>query len=289
MATIFGTPLADNLNGTNGDDSIFGLAGNDMLSGLASNDRLYGGKGNDTLRGGDGKDTIFGGLGNDSLNGGYGSDRLFGSDGKDRIFGSLGNDEIYGGKGNDYLEGSGISSNLTDDTNITYDDRIFGGDGNDILNGSFGNDTLNGGAGNDTLNGAEGLEVGLGTSQGIDEIDVLTGGTGADIFLLQGAGNFSGTFPLYAFSGESDYGLITDFNTSEDIISLASATGEPIVQREIEYSLGAAPSGLPEGTGIFATIAGNDLVPGIESELIAILQNVSPDSISLSDPYFNIA
>ncbi len=53
----------------------------------------------------------------------------------------------------------------------------------------------------------------------------------------------------------------------------------------INYSLGVSPSGLPEGTGLFAEFANK---PDAQPELIAILQGVSPNFVSLIEPYFNI-
>ncbi|WP_198411745.1 calcium-binding protein [Microvirga flavescens] len=53
---LYGTPVADFLQGGAGNNVIYGYAGNDTLRGEAGNDKLYGGAGKDTLYGGDGKD-----------------------------------------------------------------------------------------------------------------------------------------------------------------------------------------------------------------------------------------
>ncbi|HEY9781786.1 MAG TPA: hypothetical protein V6D09_16815 [Leptolyngbyaceae cyanobacterium] len=124
---------------------------------------------------------------------------------------------------------------------------------------------------------------------GYGQIDTLTGGAGADTFTLE---DYSGIgfarAPLYAGSGNNDYALITDLNKSEDVIRLATTDGLPrlasdgqtVVATPVEYSLGASPEGLPQGTGIYV----NNL--GAKPDLIAVLQNISPDSVSLSAPYF---
>jgi hypothetical protein len=53
------------------------------------------------------------------------------------------------------------------------------------------------------------------------------------------------------------------------------------IDQPVTYSLAASPSGLPSGTGLFID------KPGTEpNELIAILQGVSPDSLSLTASYF---
>ena len=73
------------------------------------------------------------------------------------------------------------------------DDVLQGGDGNDILIGLSGSDVLDGGAGDDLLIGGE-HDVGDGYD--VQEIDTLTGGPGADTFVL----------------GTSDGSFYADFN-----------------------------------------------------------------------------
>ncbi len=104
----------------------------------------------------------------------------------------------------------------------------------------------------------------------------MTGGSGKDTFQLWGGSGRSGTNVYYASSANSDYALITDFNPNEDSISLAS-TADGV--GTVSYSLGATPSGIPTGTGIYMDKGGS-------SELIAVLQNVSPSSLSLNNDYF---
>ncbi len=86
--------------------------------------------------------------------------------------------------------------------------------------------------------------------------------------------------------GNNDYALITDFNSSEDAIELAltefTSAGPSSTSQTVEYSLGAAPSGLPQGTGIYVENLGT------QPDLIGILQGVDPSSVSLTDSYFQI-
>lgn len=287
MVVIFGTQLKDTLTGTDDNDSIFGMGDEDNISGLLGNDTLNGELGDDRLFGNNGNDKLFGGDGKDGLYGGIGDDILFGGAGDDSpsartedfpagLYGEAGNDTVFGGDGNDNLNG-GVDN-----------DALYGEDGRDSLVGSFGNDFLVGGAGDDSLNGAgiRGISRFDSESFGRGEIDTLTGGDGVDKFQLWENDRFDLRVNYddgnSTSAGLNDYALITDFNQNEDIIQLLrnetffpQPTGTPV-----NYSLGASPEGLPGGTGIFIDKAGSE-----PDELIAILQNVSPNSISLSERF----
>ena len=215
---------------------------------------------NDTLTGTEQNDIIFGQAGNDTISSFGGDDSLFGEAGDDTIDGGNGNNFIDGGNGNDSID-VGNGNNL-----------ILGGNGNDNIFGYYGNDILNGGAGNDRLEGSF-------ISSGLEEIDRLTGGDGSDTFVLAGSGG-AAYESSYIRGGNSNYALITDFNLSEDKIELARVSGTNRLSQDIEYSLGAAPSGLPQGTAIYVDNLGT------KPDLIAILQGVEPNSVSLSQPYF---
>ncbi len=77
--TIFGSRVADLLDG---------LGGADQLQGEQGADRLYGGSGDDVLFGGPGADYLFGGPGKDQLQGGAGPDLLHaGPDSAGTLFG----------------------------------------------------------------------------------------------------------------------------------------------------------------------------------------------------------
>ena len=114
------------------------------------------------------------------------------------VFGTANDDIIEGSAGNNRIEGG------------AGDDRLIG----ETPNGdAFGNDILLGGPGDDLLDGA-----GLDTP---NEVDRLTGGTGADIFSLQDDGD------IYA-----SLTVITDFNVFEgDRISLPGVGRTAFVNR----------------------------------------------------------
>ncbi len=224
--TIFGDDGNDNISGNDDSDYIAGGAGNDSLEGNAGNDSLDGGDGNDYISGGADTDRLWGGSGNDTLDGGASFDIMSGSVGDDYYYvdnindivveaENLGNDTVFslvnytsksytevirlGGSAisiqaqqwSELLVGNGqaniISANLGDDT-------VLGGQGDDTLLGGWGNDILVGGEGNDSLTGAE----------GVDTFSFNTGSAFRSI----------------------DLGIdtITDFNPSQDKISLSRAT-----------------------------------------------------------------
>lgn len=121
------------------------------------------------------------------------------------IFGNSVNNTLNGIGGNDTLDG-----NLGNDT-------LNGGDGNDSLQGGPGNDVLNGGAGNDILIG---VYPGSLLPPGLGEIDNLTGGTGADTFVLGDAVNVFYDDNNSTTPGFGDFATITDFQSNQDQIQL---------------------------------------------------------------------
>lgn len=163
-------------------------------------------------------------------------------------------------------------------------DSISGGSGDDSLYGYTGNDTLFGGSGNDFINGAGSAYADTTGPQsfGTREIDTLTGNSGSDTFQLWGGSARGGMKVYYNSQSTADYALITDFNSSEDIIQLTSVTGSGSSPSVVSYILGASPDGLPTGTGLYV-----DKPDTQSDELIAILQGVTPDSISLNGNYFS--
>lgn len=132
------------------------------------------------------------------------------------------------------------SQDLTDADNI-----YIGSPENDLLEGNTnaGVDILTGIEGKDQLVGADGVDRFLvGGTATIDFGDVqLTGETGQAVF--------------YDEAGNDDYALISQFDSGQDVIELA---GE-----KSEYSLGASPDGLPDGTGIFR---GDELIGIVEGQ-----------------------
>ncbi|AOX02274.1 hypothetical protein BJP34_25050 [Moorena producens PAL-8-15-08-1] len=236
----------DTLIGGTGNDVLLGGPGNDLMSGGSGNDYLDGGSGNDSMYGGTGDDTYLidstgdvvnesSGNGTDtiisSINytlganlekliltdcayNGYGNilnNTIVGNDKDNYLWGNSGNDDLYGNGGNDTLHGGFGNDSLFGGTG---DDTLIGASGNDLLIGDVGNDFLFGYAGNDSLFGDSGNDFIQGyqsSSQG--ELDILTGGTGADTFVL-GKNGFV-TEIGYIGDGDSGYATITDFNGLE--------------------------------------------------------------------------
>lgn len=215
--TIEGNAAANRLEGRDGDDRIFGGDRGDFLFGGRGEDLLAGGSGGDALDGGVGADCLRGNGGGDTLRGGQGDDRAEGGGGDDRLFLSYGADRAFGGAGDDRLDGQ------------PGNDYLNGGAGGDYLFGGFGGDILIGGAGEDTLAGG---------SCG-RQADELTGGNGADVFVV------------------SDDAVVTDFSVREgDVLdvadpleafrNIARSAGDAVIDLGGEHVvlLGVAPASL---------------------------------------------
>jgi Ca2+-binding RTX toxin-like protein len=281
----------DTLSGELGTDTLYGGTGDDSLIGGDSNDQLFGGSGADTLDGGAGDDNLYAegkdtptteGLDSSTstnlLNGGAGNDYLQGGMGNDSLTGDVGNDNLNGGGGNDSLSGGADNDNVDGGDGT---DTLSGGDGLDTLNGGAGADSLDGGAGNDVLyvgnsGGPRGLYIdtlvgGTGDDRlyaGESDAAVMTGGLGADRFVLASVGldtsasssNFavpSNVNPYPNFSPVSAPDRITDFNASEgDLIRTGITNGIASVYNN--YPLvwrGAAAAGFTATLGQSMTLA----------------------------------
>ncbi len=154
------------------------------------------------------------------------------------VTGSSANDVLYG---TDLLFGRNVGAigSIVASQSARGDDRLVGGAGDDILIGNTGDDTLIGGDGNDLLLGAA---IGNGRSAIVDlgEIDTLTGGKGADIFVL---GTILGgsTDPIVYYSdgmdsaagiptpgdrhsSDSNRAIITDFQSDDHLLMAGIAS-----------------------------------------------------------------
>lgn len=260
----------ESLSGGTGNDSIYGEDGDDVLYGGAGSDNLYGGLGKDLFYSDQGDDEVYGNQGEDTLYGGEGINTLYGGQDDDVIYAGSDEDELYGNKGDDIIYTKGKSATYGNEGNDTlYGDRegniVYGGKAHDDLYGNQGNDSLNGDKGNDRLIGVNPNNP----NPGSGEVDVLTGGSEADTFVL---GNLITTFyndGKNTDKGMSDYALIADFDSTQDSIVLRGSANS--------YLLAATPEGMPKGIAIYQK------TPGV-NELIAIVENLT--DLNLQNSYF---
>ena len=248
---IIGELGDDQLVGAAGDDSINGGVGNDTLSGDLGNDSLYGSSGSNLLDGGLGNDLLVSESSTDTLRGGAGNDvyRISsagililedGDGGFDTIYSTValsslpfGIEEIVveespGATPSVLLTSRSIDRmpeglrelRLIGSANINANgnsgaNTIYGNSGANALVGDLGSDFISGGEGADTLTGSS-----TASGRGKGEIDILTGGSGADRFVL-GSGGALYSDGNRKKAGREDYALITDFSVGEDKLQLS--------------------------------------------------------------------
>ena len=246
--TLRGNALANRLSAGNGDDLIDGRAGNDEINGGNGADTLLGGEGNDILSGdGDSaSDFIDGGAGVDTVN------YLYAVSGVTTVAGgttgvtvNLGvtTAQNTGVAGFDtIINVENIQGSMADDSLTGSDgaNDLFGGAGRDYLNGGAGDDRVNGFTGSDYVVGGAGNDIVDGGMTGLmGEMDLLFGGTGADIFLFETLGS--------SWTGSNDQ--VMDFSHLEgdriDISGVFTNGGFPI---------GMVPSFI--GSSAFTGVAG---------------------------------
>ncbi len=217
-------------------------------------------------------------VGMSSLNSSFNTNQSSGGRSNDILASRATSVNFNGGKGNAILtstSGNNVFSGGENDDILlggTGNDTLDGGEDNDIIAGLSGDDSISGGLGDDTLTGGGIFVSKEGNSTTIfvgdtSDIDTFSGGEGADRFLLGGKSQVVGgtTVIQYDEAGNDDYALITDFDTTEDVIQLGGSKSD--------YRLGSSPIGLPSGTGIF-----------LGNELTAIVQGSS--ELDLSASYF---
>jgi Ca2+-binding RTX toxin-like protein len=164
---------------------------------------------------------------------------------------------VVGGNGGDSLDASSMTQAVTlsgglnvrleldDTTSLTIlQDTLIGGTVADSLYGDNFYDLLEGNDGADTLNGTSDSALGA------NEIDTLTGGLGADVFILGDASNAY----YNTASGRGDYAIITDFSAGDiiqlkNVSSLYPFNGSPAPVASPTYNFGYV-----EGGGLAANI-----------------------------------
>ena len=130
------------------------------------------------------------------------------------LYGTLNNDDLSGNSTDEYVFGDAGDDTLSldDDSNAILDgwsgnDTLLGNSDNNFLLGYTGNDSLFGGGGIDILVGEMGDDILNGYGGTAYEYDYLSGGAGADIFVLGDTSN--------AFYQEAGYATIIDFESVE--------------------------------------------------------------------------
>ena len=288
---ITGTNRRDTLEGGTGNDTINGLGSHDFIDGGAridiidggnGNDIIYGGEGDDEILGGSGRDSILGEQGNDIIDGGNHHDTIEGGEGDDFIDGGRHHDSILGGEGDDFIEGGDhhdtIEGGEGDDfiDGGRHHDSILGGEGDDFIDGGNNNDTINGGEGDDFIDGGSGHDRLSGvdsSTYGAGEVDILSGGTGRDTFVLGDEENVFYDDGLAFTTGEDDYAVITDFNSRHDKIEL-SGSAESYTLDLFSYGSGVINAAIIYDSGNLA-----------RGELIAIVEDVSAN-LDINDSAF---
>ncbi|MEW6492884.1 MAG: calcium-binding protein [Cyanobacteriota bacterium] len=193
-----------------------------------------------------------------------------------RLRGTALADKIYGLKGDDILQGEG------------GDDELFGGQDNDILEGGAGNDTLTGAGFYPASYNPDG-SIFYSPAPGNNEIDQLTGGAGADIFVLGDANRIyydDGYDPLIWFDqgeGNFDYALITDFTDGQDRIQLKGGETYQLVENtEIN---GVRGIGIYVDKGSTFISVGGSMFGGFSipraDELIGIIQGATLSELQI--------
>ena len=317
--TIFGLGGDDSVFGCAGYDVIGGGSkssffvsrfsdGNDIVQGGTGNDTLIGGTGNDSLDGGSGFDTAdYRNLGQaitleaaGVVNKGFaGTDqikqieRIIGGTGRaNAIDGSTGKSNttsfnINLNKESLVVNGiPGIGSakfqvqNFVNVTGTSQGDSIIGNSKNNVLEGGRGNDKISGLGGKDTLIGVDSESF----TPGRYEVDILSGGTEADTFVL---GNAKKSYYTGGggFFGLNDFAYLTDFKTGEDKLELSKSQRYILGRNFIAVSNFYKPYPLPYETANDELLVGGDALIG--NEVSSSIADSTVDEIIQNNGVFN--
>lgn len=239
------------VKGMLGTDTLIGIEG---VFGSKSTDTIVGNNANNFITGANGNDTIYGSLGNDTLNGN-------GTNSVDAVADVINYGKLTVGVKVDLNlnQAQKIGLNKSDQlSNFEYvygsrfNDTLIGDSKNNLLVGSDGKDFLTGGDGDDSL-------VGYSISDyGLQEIDTLTGGAGADKFILN----------WYNNQVPYDDGNTSDLNPPSPALfgmnNVTSVIGWRVVKegssfhKGIDYGSGGQPKDIKAGVFGTVTKAGGD-------------------------------
>ena len=309
--TVFGLGGNDTVKGGSGNDVIGGGNKSNILSSSLifsdGNDFVDGGSGNDVLIGGTGFDILDGGTGFDTadyshlgqaitleavgvVNKGFFRDQILNTE---KIIGATGKaNAIDGSTGTSTttsfdvnlaqeslivngIPGLGSANfqvqNFVNVTGTSQADSIIGNNKNNILGGGKGNDSLSGLGGKDTLIGVDPTNV----KPGLFEIDILTGGSNADNFVVGDEKN-----PYYVggggFFGLNDFAFITDFQTGEDRIQLNQSQNYIFGQNFIAVSnfLIAEPVPYEQASGDLLTTGGASEISTVDVDIDSTVNDI---------------
>jgi len=185
-------------------------------TGNGENNKLTGNQLANTLVGDSGNDTLDGGAGWDVLIGGSGDDYYIIDNTRDRVVESLSGGidtieaRVSGYILSDFAENLNLFGTVRSGTGNSLDNLIVGNAVSNSINGGFGNDTL----------------MAAGSNNGFGQKDTLTGGAGADYFVL---GNENGAFyddGNTSNAGAGDYAYISDFTVGQDVLVLSGSVSD---------------------------------------------------------------
>ena len=170
----------------------------------------------------------------------------------------------------DHGKDQGVRLEQANPTGTRFNDILIGVEAADIVIALGGSDVLRGQGGNDVLIGVDAA----GKKPGRNEVDVLYGGVGADVFVL---GDFNGgVFYLdkgKAGRGRTSYAGIQDFEDGDKIRLRCYEMGE--YELDTSYRVGNVV-----GTAIYYNKDGQ---PGISKgdDLVAVVQGTGAASLDL--------
>lgn len=180
---------------------------------------------------------------------------------------------------NDVDVSTQAQTNVINGTN--RNDSLFGTPADEEINGLNGWDRLIGGEGSDTLTGGNGRDRLTGSDPAFDvgpdgtEIDILTGGSNADRFLVGDASAVYYDSLFNSVAEDRDYAVITDFEQGVDVVQLRGNAERYQLQENL--SIGGRT-----GTGV--VLLGGDS-PGITlpDRLLALVEGESGLSLNSSN------